>query len=167
MKKLLLATVPALVVAFLLSIPVYATGTQTLTTAQLLAKQLCTSSCSYLGITTLQTYVGVGTPTIATSTGAGLTAGTSTLAASSTDLAGSITINTGNAPVASSTIFSFTSASSTASFCVLQPVGTTTASLYGATSTIMQVASSTVFNLRSNVNPLIGTTTYQWNYECN
>jgi hypothetical protein len=125
-------------------------------------------SVSNTGSTTkMMRYVGYGTPTVATSTGSGSVAGTTTLSVGSSDLAGSIYLTTGSVPGINTTIVTFISASSTDPFfCILQPMNKNTAQLYAASSTSMSTT-TTGFIIKSGSIGLISTTTYQWNYLCN
>lgn len=119
---------------------------------------------SSTGTTTIRQYQGFGTPTVATSTGAGSLVGTSTLSTGSSDLAGSVTIVTGATPAAKATIFTFTSASSTNPFCVYSPANARAIDV--ATSTFI-TNTATGFSLVASTTQLIGLSTYQWNYLCN
>jgi len=143
------------------SFPIFAAASST--------GQLVLAVTSNSSTTQMVQYAGFGTPTIATSTGAGTVAGTTTLAVGSTDLAGDVLLVTGSNPVVNQTIFTLTVGSSTAPspiFCVTEPMNLATGGLYGATTTFM-ATTSTGFSLKSGTIGLVSTTTYLWNYHCN
>ena len=111
---------------------------------------------------------GIGTPTIATSTGLGAT---STISLLGTDFGGIITATTSQSTAAQNpqtlaTLFTLTFASSSAAYCTYSPATTTSAQLSGSTTPIM-IPTTTGFSLKSNITALAATTSYAWTYRCN
>lgn len=116
--------------------------------------------------TKITQYQGFGTPTVATSSGIGIT-GQVILAAGSTDLAGNLTVFTGASPAVGGTITTVTFASSTNPvFCIQSPLNSITAS--GAASTTFMGTTTTGFTFKAVAGlSLTASSIYQWAYHCN
>jgi hypothetical protein len=141
-------------------------GSATSTFAVASSTGVQTFAISSNGTTTLKQYQGFGIPNISTSTGIGTSPNSATLSAGSSDLAGRITILTGGTPAVTATVFTLNFASSTGMFCTVSPFSTTTAQLYGGTSTVFTLGTTSI-SMSSNTTALPAATTFVWNYMCN
>ena len=104
-----------------------------------------------------------GTPSLATSTGAGTGA---TKAIVGSDSGGVITVTTGTLPSTNALIATVTYATAVQPYCTIVPGNAVTAALSG-TSMVYVTSNSANFTLTSGTVALTGATTYKWNYTCN
>jgi hypothetical protein len=107
-----------------------------------------------------------GTPTVVASTGAG-TGATVSLSLGSTDLYGSVTVNTGSSPILGGQIFglNFSAGGSSQKFCTWFPGSLAAA---GASSFVYASSGSGVAVDFNNITTaLTGSTNYAWSYTCN
>jgi hypothetical protein len=111
--------------------------------------------------------LGTAVPTLTAGPGAGAGSGvTLTLAQSSDDFGGEVTVTTGSVPTTGAAVFSLTFAQAKeASFPVISPMGAHTGGLSGLTSCCVTNSTSLGFVV-SNVNSaLAASNTYSWNYQ--
>jgi len=107
-----------------------------------------------------------GTPTIATSSGAGAGTGP-TLSVSGSDVSGLVTVTTGSGPITGATVaqITYNTGYATAPNSVtLTPANAAAAALSGATNVYMSVSNPTSFVITSGSSALTASTQYKWWY---
>jgi len=122
-------------------------------------------SVSYYGMTYGVSFIAGGTPTIATSTGAG-TAGTASIAGGNNS--GQITINALTSPATNSIIGTITPsiAATNYYYCTIWPSSANARSLAIGAWPLVTEPNNTTWTITSGSTALTTATTYQWNYTC-